>query len=269
MYGGFGWFIALLIACRLTASAVAQQPPAGATLAPVAFPAIQSTIQPEEMRQSVILPLDTFRLPDLPMRDVVPRLIHAPDEESTLPAQPIEFVIEKAAARSIEMHPPAADEAPRLGAAASSPPRRTRPPIPQTAAAPAPSSAPGEIAAREKPAAPSMERARSLALTPTADAPPPTTSDVVATLLRRGDELLMLRDIAAARLLYERAAMFGNARAAMLVGKTYDPLFFAETGISGIVADRAKAIEWYSAASALGDGEAAIRTEKLRTASQQ
>ncbi len=265
MYGGFGWFIALLIACRLTASAVAQQPPADATLAPVVFPAIQSTIPSEEMRQSVILPLDTFRLPDLPMRDVAPRLIYAPDEASMLPARPIEFVIENAAVQAIEKRPPAADEAPRSGASASSPSRRTRPPVTETAAASAPS---GETTAREKPATQPAERARSLALTPTADAPPPTTGDVVTTLLRRGDELLMLRDIAGARLLYERAAMFGNAHAAMLVGKTYDPLFFAEIGISGIVADRAKAIEWYSAASALGDGEAAIRTEKLRTASQ-
>jgi len=93
---------------------------------------------------------------------------------------------------------------------------------------------------------------------------PANASDPTAPLLRRGDEFLKTGDIAAARLLYERAAMAGSARAAMLAGKTYDPFYFAEIGARGIVADRAKSIEWYGKAARLGDGEAAARLERLR-----
>jgi len=76
-------------------------------------------------------------------------------------------------------------------------------------------------------------------------------------------------DIAAARLFYERAAKAGSARAAMLAGKTYDPLYFAEIGARGIVADRAKAMDWYGKAAELGDREAQARLEKLRAEAQQ
>jgi hypothetical protein len=100
-------------------------------------------------------------------------------------------------------------------------------------------------------------------------ASPPDARDLIESLLRRGDELLKIGDIAAARLLYERAAKAGSARAAMLAGKTYDPLYFVEIGARGIAADRSKAIDWYSKAAGLGDREAGARLEKLRAKAQQ
>jgi TPR repeat protein len=100
-------------------------------------------------------------------------------------------------------------------------------------------------------------------------APLPDARDLIEALLRRGDEFLKTGDIAAARLFYERAAKAGSARAAMLAGKTYDPLYFAEIGARGIVADRTKAVDWYGKAAGLGDREAKARLEKLRTEAQQ
>ncbi len=63
--------------------------------------------------------------------------------------------------------------------------------------------------------------------------------------------------------------MAGSARGAMLVGKTYDPLYFAEIGAHGIAADRTKAIEWYGKAAGLGDCEAAAREQKLGAGARQ
>jgi hypothetical protein len=100
-------------------------------------------------------------------------------------------------------------------------------------------------------------------------APLSVARDLIEPLLRRGDELLKIEDITAARLLYERAAKAGSARAAMLAGKTYDPLYFAEIGARGIVADRTKAMDWYGKAAGLGDREAKARLEKLRAEAQQ
>jgi TPR repeat protein len=99
--------------------------------------------------------------------------------------------------------------------------------------------------------------------------PSPAARDPIESLLRRGDEFLGFGDIAAARLFYERAAKAGSGLAAMLAGKTYDPLYFAEIGARGMVADRAKAMDWYSKAVALGDPEAKTRLERLRVEAQQ
>ena len=85
----------------------------------------------------------------------------------------------------------------------------------------------------------------------------------VAALLRRGDELLALGDLSAARLLYERAAMGGSARAATAAGKTYDPIFVKDSGLRGARPDTAKALAWYGKAIELGDGEAAARLKRL------
>ena len=75
--------------------------------------------------------------------------------------------------------------------------------------------------------------------------------------------MLSLGDISAARLLYERAAALGSARAATAVGKTFDPAFLATIHASGIPPDPAAAASWYRKAAALGDSEAADRLARL------
>jgi hypothetical protein len=138
-----------------------------------------------------------------------------------------------------------APSSPAVAAPVSVPPPITSKTAQTTAPVPVPPPAPG-------PAAPA-------AAAPTAQLP----SNVVALLMKRGDELMELRDIAGARLLFERAAMAGNARAAMMAGKTYDPAFFREAGVIGFRADRTKAIEWYRRAVSLGNNEANARIQAL------
>jgi len=91
------------------------------------------------------------------------------------------------------------------------------------------------------------------------------SDDTLAALLRRGDELLALGDLSAARLFYERAAMGGSARAATAVGTTYDPMFFEDSRVRGARPDTVKALAWYRNAMELGDREAAARLKKLES----
>jgi TPR repeat protein len=111
------------------------------------------------------------------------------------------------------------------------------------------------------------------AATETAAKPPRSarslSADVLELLLRRGDALLALGDLAAARLLYERAAEAGDARGATGVGKTYDPQILSQLGARGIQPDPALAAAWYQKALALGDASAAARLRLLGQVSGQ
>lgn len=78
--------------------------------------------------------------------------------------------------------------------------------------------------------------------------------------------MLALGDISAARLLYERAASLGSARAATALGKTYDPAFLATIQVSGLAPNRAAAAAWYQKAAGLGDAEAEGRLARLTAA---
>lgn len=176
--------------------------------------------------------------------------------------------------------PPASTQA----GSANAPPS---PPVAETAAAPSatPSEKAGkepdatgagnppqseQLAASGTPEAQVAEKGPANAETTTKAALPPVShagveipEAEVAELLKRGDELLALGDISAARLFYERAAEAGNSRAALLAGQTYDPVFYQVSGVRGERPDAAKAIAWYRKAAMLGDKEAAARAEKL------
>jgi TPR repeat protein len=79
---------------------------------------------------------------------------------------------------------------------------------------------------------------------------------MIGLLTQRGDAALVVGDIIAARLLYERAAALGSAPAATAAGKTYDADFLMRADTHGIRADPVAAATWYRKAAALGDPEA-------------
>ena len=96
----------------------------------------------------------------------------------------------------------------------------------------------------------------------TAALPPAPDSDTAA-LIKRGDELLKAGDIAAARSAFERAAVAGNAKAQIGVGKTYDPLVLAKLGARGVRGDPVQAASWYARAGEAGDEEGQQRLHAL------
>ncbi|MET0527384.1 MAG: hypothetical protein ABW003_03400, partial [Microvirga sp.] len=97
------------------------------------------------------------------------------------------------------------------------------------------------------------------AVSPPAD--PPKSED---RLTIRADELLRKGDVSGARLLLERALDNGNARAAFLMGETFDPNVLNKLRVLGIRGDASKAREFYAQALALGMVEARARMEALK-----
>jgi hypothetical protein len=84
----------------------------------------------------------------------------------------------------------------------------------------------------------------------------------VAALIRRGQDLLASGDVQSARLFLMRGAEAQNARAALLVGNTYDPAPLRQLGASGL-ADVAQARMWYQRAKEWGEPDAQRQLDGL------
>jgi hypothetical protein len=101
-------------------------------------------------------------------------------------------------------------------------------------------------------------------------APPPQAEVVrsldpreIAALIKRGQDLLASGDVQSARLLLMRGAEARDARAALLVGTTYDPALLRQIGADGPLADIAQARTWYQRAKEWGEPDAQRKLEAL------
>jgi len=88
-------------------------------------------------------------------------------------------------------------------------------------------------------------------------------ADEIATLIRRGEEFIANGDLAAARLMLQRAAEAGDARAALALAGTYDPNVLEQLGVKGFAPDIALAQAWYEKAKDFGSADAPQRLERL------
>jgi hypothetical protein len=91
----------------------------------------------------------------------------------------------------------------------------------------------------------------------------PLSPDETAALLKRGNALIASGDLAAARLVLQRAAEAGNARAAFALAGTYNPITLGELQVHGLSADLAKARHWYERAKELGSPDASRELQAL------
>jgi TPR repeat protein len=96
-----------------------------------------------------------------------------------------------------------------------------------------------------------------------ANAPAAPDPALAASFVRRGDAMLAIKDISAARKLYESAADAGSAAGATALARTYDPDYLARLGVVGLQPDPAAAATWYRKAAALGDRDAETRLRTL------
>lgn len=103
-----------------------------------------------------------------------------------------------------------------------------------------------------------------------APAVPPATStstspeqSMAEFYAKRGDEMLAIKDVSAARRFYEYAANAGSARAAMAIARTYDPTFLSRLQVMSLRPDPALASTWYRKAATLGDPNAAAGLHAL------
>ena len=85
-----------------------------------------------------------------------------------------------------------------------------------------------------------------------------------ARLTARASILLAQGNIGAARLVLERAAEMGSAKASFALAETYDPRILSSWGAYGTRGDAAKAREFYAKATVGGISEAKDRFNALR-----
>ena len=92
-------------------------------------------------------------------------------------------------------------------------------------------------------------------------APRPEVED----LIREGNKRMREGDIIEARQFYQRAVAFGDAEAALAMGRSYDPIYFARIEKKNSDPDAAKAFDWYKRAMDAGASQTAmVRIENLK-----
>jgi hypothetical protein len=158
-----------------------------------------------------------------------------------------------AAAASVLVAPPSA--------ALAKPSVMTPPPAPTV-----------EAAAKPEPAKPEpvqAEPAKPEPVKPSSIIPEPRpagslSNDEIASLLKRGQDLIAAGDIASGRLMLTRAAQAGNADASLALAGTFDVAVLANLRAVGVQPDAAKARAWYTRAAEQGSVEAKQRLQALR-----
>ena len=107
----------------------------------------------------------------------------------------------------------------------------------------------------------------ALAMPPVASSAAPEPSaldaDELDRLIKRGADYLAHGDIAAARLVLGRAVAAGDARAALSLAETYDPVVLKRLNVLGFRPDLAQARAWYEKAAGYGSAEASRRLDAL------
>jgi hypothetical protein len=88
--------------------------------------------------------------------------------------------------------------------------------------------------------------------------------DELARLLKRGQYLISVGNIASARLFLERVAEANDSGAALALAGTYDPAELGRSRVLGIVPDPAMARIWYIRALKMGSPEAQQRLDRLQ-----
>jgi uncharacterized protein involved in exopolysaccharide biosynthesis/cellulose biosynthesis protein BcsQ len=150
----------------------------------------------------------------------------------------------------------------------AAPPARNNVLDPTVTPAPGPEPAPSASTASAAAAAPSAETPEPVPAVPkplAALTEPRLSAPEIAALVARGDALVGMRDIASARLFYQRAVEAGDGRAALRMGATLDPAFLDRAKIRGASGNQQEALSWYQRARDLGEAKANLQLKKFQT----
>lgn len=176
-----------------------------------------------------------------PVRPASPENAAKPESVAMQPAAPAPAPAPVSAAPPIV----ASAEPPQAVATATAPVYAS----PKVQASPPDVGVPVLKAAKEVPAPP------ALAIGPIGD---------TDSLIERGTKLAGLGDIAGARRFFAAATRRGDGRASILLARTYDPLFFSGSVVSGTRPDPVQAVRWYAEAERLGETGASQRLRALK-----
>jgi hypothetical protein len=87
----------------------------------------------------------------------------------------------------------------------------------------------------------------------------------IEDLIREGNKHMREGDILEARQLYQKAVLLGDPEAALAMGRSYDPIYFARIEKKNAEPDAAKAFDWYRKAMDGGAAQTAkVRIENLK-----
>jgi hypothetical protein len=226
---------------------VAEPSPSSAQI-----PSAQAELVPVQ-RQSPPTQTESTQAGDAPVAEPSPSSAQIPSAQAEVapPAQTGSTQTEAAAISVPSSAPPQLASAPaRAGPVSTPPSSATGPSSPPTQMANA-KAEPGPVSGFPSPPA----QGNSTII--------PLNSDAIAMLVSRANDFLNNDDFASARLLLRRAAEAGDAKAALMLGATFDPLVLHERGAIGIASDIAQARQWYEKAAKLGSDVAAQRLTKL------
>jgi hypothetical protein len=87
----------------------------------------------------------------------------------------------------------------------------------------------------------------------------------IEDLIREGNKRMRDGDILEARQLYQKAVALGDPEAALAMGRSYDPIYFARIDKKNAEPDAAKAFDWYRKAMDGGANQTAkVRIDNLK-----
>jgi hypothetical protein len=124
------------------------------------------------------------------------------------------------------------------------------------------------LLAAAPPASPKVEPVQSDTKPPPAAAVPEPraavslTRDEIASMLKRGEDLIAAGDIASGRLILTHLAEAGDAEASFVLAGTFDAAVLANLRVVGVQPDPAKARAWYARAAEYGSLEAKQRLQQ-------
>jgi hypothetical protein len=154
--------------------------------------------------------------------------------------------------QTVVPQPPAA-QTPVRGVPASTPETSFRT---QTVIASPPASVAAPFQAALVPAAPASQDSAMRRASPRPE---------VEDLIREGNRRMREGDILEARQFYQKAVAFGDPEAALAMGRSYDPIYFARIDKKNAEPDAAKAFDWYRRAMDAGAAQTAmVRIENLK-----
>ncbi len=162
-------------------------------------------------------------------------------------------------AQTAPQEPAAAPETPKPAKAAQS--FFSTETVPATAAGMVPQPEPQARPATQSGAARQAAPSRQVALPASSDQPKSAVED----LIREGNRRMKEGDILEARRLYQKAVGLGDPEAALAMGRSYDPIYFARIDRKNAEPDAARAFDWYRKAMDGGATQTAmVRIENLK-----
>jgi hypothetical protein len=135
-------------------------------------------------------------------------------------------------------------------------------PVPAPASAIVPQAKPASAAVAQQPV--SSRQAAQAAGAPSNQTKVASRTEI-EDLIREGNKRMREGDILEARQLYQKAVALGDPEAALAMGRSYDPVYFARIDKKNAEPDAAKAFDWYRKAMDGGAAQTAkVRIENLK-----